>query len=148
MKTQKKTYTIKLSRPLSGFPKEKANRKMILHILKMAIIISSNYLIIHTHYKPISRKKSFYQKIKKNQFQEMIIVVFFQFGNLQLNNLPKNDVWELEKYLKRKKWMVQMVKNLPNLSWICSTNGPIMKIFIIKVPMLEGKKYIRNFLRK
>lgn len=114
---------------------------MILHILKMAIIISSNYLIIHTrtHYKPISRKKSFYQKIKKNQFQEMIIVVFFQFGNLQLNNLPKNDVWELEKYLKRKKWMVQMVKNLPNLSWIRSTNGPIMKIFIIKVPMLEGE---------
>ena len=71
---------------------------------------------------------------------------FFQFGNMLLNNLPKNDVWELEKYLKRKKWMVQMVKNLPNLSWIRSTNGPVMKIFIIKVPMLEGKNCTRNFL--
>ena len=91
----KKTYRIKLSRTLIGFPKEKANRKMILHILKMAIIISSNYLIIHTHYKPISRKFFFYQEIEKS-IQE-IIVFFFQFGNLPLNNLPKNDVWELEK---------------------------------------------------
>ena len=52
---------------------------MILHILKMDIIISSNYLIIHTHYKPISRKKIFLSKDKKNQFQEIIIVIFFFF---------------------------------------------------------------------
>ena len=103
MKTQKKTYTIKLSRTLIGFPKEKANRKMILHILKMAIIISSNYLIIHTHYKPISRKKSFYQKIKKNQFQEMIILVFFSVWKFAAQQFAKKRCLGTRKIIEEKK---------------------------------------------
>ena len=74
---------------------------MILHILKMAIIISSNYLIIHTHYKPISRKFFFYQEIEKS-IQE-IIVFFFSVWKFAAQQFAKKRCLGTRKIIEEKK---------------------------------------------